>query len=131
MKVTATSLIAAMYFRKQDIFTYAELDDLRTDLLPKIKQMVVNHAGGSHPWENMNDMELLKSAGLYGKDRITGQSGYNLATVMLLGKYNVIRDVCPAYETDALVRRVNLDRYTAKFVIEKKRMYVENANRAA
>lgn len=50
---------------------------------------------------------------------------------MLLGKYNVIRDVCPAYETDALVRRVNLDRYTAKFVIEKKRMYVENANRAA
>lgn len=111
---------------------------------------------------------------------------------MLLGKDDVILNVAPAYVTDALVRKVNVDRYddreviktnliesykqllefgrknlpdkffledtvnkslrntivremvsntlmhreftssyTAKFVIEKDRMYVENANRAA
>lgn len=32
-----------------------------------------------------SDEELLRSAGLYGKDRVTGESGYNLAAVMLLG----------------------------------------------
>ena len=122
----------------------------------------------------------------------SGEEGYNLAALMLLGKDDVILNVAPTYVTDALVRKVNVDRYddreiiktnliesydrlfefgrkhlpdkffledtvnkslrntivremvsntlmhrefssnyTAKFVIEKERMYVENANRAA
>lgn len=197
VKVTATGAIAQMYIRKQNIFTekkiypYARLEDLRLDLLPKIRIMAQNHAGGQHPWTSMNDQELLKSAGLYGRDIVTGEEGYNLAAIMLLGKDDVILNVVPAYVTDALVRKVNVDRYddreivktnliesysqlldfgrknlpdkffledtvnkslrntivremvsntlmhreftssyTAKFVIEKDRMYVENANRA-
>ncbi len=197
VKITATGQIAQMYIRKQNIFTekkvypYVEMEDLRLDLLPRIRQMAVNNAGGSHPWANMSDQELLVSAGLYATDRVTGEKGYNLAGVMLLGKDNVILDVCPAYITDALLRKVNVDRYDdreiigtnliesydmlmnfarkhlldkffledinrvslrnilaremisntlmhreftssymAKFVIEKDRMYVENANRA-
>lgn len=197
VKVTATSQIAAMYIRKQNIFTekkvypYVTIEDLRLDILPKIRRLAVNNGGGSHPWENMTDQELLQSAGLYSVDRSTGEKGYNLAAVMLLGKDNVILDCCPAYETDALVRRVNIDRYddreiirtnlidgyekllefarkhlsdkfflegtqrkslrniiaremlvntlihreysssyTAKFVIEQNKMYVENANRS-
>ena len=71
VKVTSTSQIASMYIRKQNIFTekkifpYVAMEDLRLDLLPRIRQMAGNHAGGSHPWEYMNDEELLKSAGLY------------------------------------------------------------------
>ena len=198
VKVTATGAIAQMYIRKQNIFTekkifpYAKMEDLRLDLLPKIRIMAQNHAGGQHPWTSMNDEELLKSAGLYGRDIATGEEGYNLAAIMLLGKDDVILNVAPTYVTDALVRKVNVDRYddreiiktnliesydrlldfgrkhlsdkffledtvnkslrntivremisntlmhreftssyTAKFVIEKDRMYVENANRAA
>mgnify|MGYP004521134569 CR=1 FL=1 len=198
VKVTATGAIAQMYIRKQNIFTerkiypYARLEDLRLDLLPKIRIMAQNHAGGQHPWTSMNDQELLKSAGLYGRDIVTGEEGYNLAAIMLLGKDDVILNVAPTYVTDALVRKVNVDRYddreiiktnliesynqllefgrkslpdkfflegvvnkslrntivremvsntlmhreftssyTAKFVIEKDRMYVENANRAS
>lgn len=198
VKVTSTSAIAQLYIRKQNIFTerkiypYATMEDLRLDLLPKVRIMAQNHAGGNHPWVTMNDEELLKSAGLYGRDMATGEEGYNLAAIMLLGKDDVILNVAPAYVTDALVRKVNLDRYddreviktnlidsydrllefgrkhlpdkffledttnkslrntivremvsntlmhreftssyTAKFVIEKERMYVENANRAA
>ncbi|MDO4292494.1 MAG: putative DNA binding domain-containing protein [Eubacteriales bacterium] len=198
VKVTATGAIAQMYIRKQNIFTekkiypYARMDDLRLDLLPKIRIMAQNHAGGQHPWTSLNDQELLKSAGLYGRDIATGEEGYNLAAIMLLGKDDVILNVAPTYVTDALVRKVNVDRYddreiiktnliesyyqllefgrknlpdkffledtvnkslrntivremvsntlmhrefsssyTAKFVIEKERMYVENASRAS
>ena len=198
VKVTATSQLAFMYIRKQNIFTekrifpYVSIDDLRLDLLPRIRKMATNNIEGTHGWESMTDEELLRSAGLYGTDRATGEKGYNLAAVMLLGKDDVIRDICPAYETDALVRKINVDRYddreivrtnliesydqlmdfarkhlpdkfflegterknlrniitremigntlihreftssyTAKFVIEKKRMYIENASRSA
>lgn len=198
VKVTSTSQMATMYIRKQNIFTekkifpFVTIDDLRLDLMPRIKQMAMTHAGGKHPWEDMDDQELLKSAGLYGLDISTGERGYNLAAIMLLGKDDIILNACPAYETDALVRKVNVDRYddreivrtnliesfdqlmdfarkhlpdkfflenemnvslrnilaremigntlmhreftstyAAKFVIEKDRMYVENANRAS
>ncbi len=157
VKVTATGAIAAMYIRKQNVFTekkiypYAELADLRLDLLPRVRQAAVNHAMGRHPWQDMDDMELLKSAGLYGTDAATGEKGFNLAAILLLGKDEVIQNVCPSYETDALVRKVNLDRYDdretvrtnliesyefvssymAKFVIMQDKMHTENANRAA
>ena len=61
VKVTATAQIAQMYIRKQNIFTerkiypYAKMEDLRLDLLPKIRIMAQNHAGGQHPWTGMND----------------------------------------------------------------------------
>ena len=198
VKVTATAQIAQMYIRKQEIFTerkiypYVSTDDLRLDLLPKLRTMAVNSGGGQHPWTAMTDEEFLKSARLYGKDRVTGAEGYNLAAVMLLGRDEVILDVAPAYVTDALLRRVDTKRYDdreiirtnliesyerlmafaqkylpdkfyleddqrkslrtiitreiiantlihreytssyqAKFVIERSRMYVENANRCA
>lgn len=123
VKVTATAQIASMYIRKQNIFTekrifpHATLENLRMDLLPQIRQMAVNNAGGSHPWEKLNDQELLMSAGLYGTDIVTGEKGFNLAAILLLGKDDVIMNVCPAYETDALVRRVNVDRYDDREIV--------------
>lgn len=151
VKVTATGAIAQLYIRKQNIFTEKKI----------------------YPHAKMEDLRLDFA-------------------IMLLGKDDVILNVAPAYVTDALVRKVNVDRYddreiiktnliesydrlfefgrkhlldkffledtvnkslrntivremvsntlmhrefsssyTAKFVIEKERMYVENANRAA
>lgn len=102
---------------EKKIYPYATLDDLRLDLLPRVRQMAVNHAGGKHLWEAMGDHELLMSAGLYGKDIATGETGYNLAAILLLGKDDVILNVCPSYETDALVRRVNIDRYDDREIV--------------
>ena len=124
VKVTATGQIAAMYIRKQGIFTekrifrYVTIDDLRLDLLPRMRKMATNNMEGIHSWESMSDEELLRSAGLFGIDRITGDRGYNLAAVMLLGKDDVIKDICPAYETDALVRKVNVDRYDDREIVK-------------
>ena len=92
VKVTATGAIAQMYIRKQNIFTekkiypHAKLEDLRLDLLPKIRIMPQNHAGGIHPWTAMNDTELLKSAGLYGRDIATGRKDIILLQLCFLEK---------------------------------------------
>ena len=37
---------------------------------------------------------------------------------MLLGKDDVIADVVPAYVTDALLRKVNIDRYDDREIIK-------------
>ena len=123
VKITAATQIAQMCIRKQNIYTekkiypYVTKADLRLDLLPRIKQMAVNHAGGKHPWESMSDDDLFRSAGLYGVDFSTGEKGFNLAAILLLGKDDVILNVCPVYETDALVRKVNVDRYDDREIV--------------
>jgi len=123
IKVTSTGQIAAMYIRKQNIFTekriypYLADEDLRLDILPRVRLWAANNQAG-HPWKNMTDEELLKSAGLYGRDVATGEKGYNLAAVMLLGRDEVIRSVVPAYRTDALLRKVNKDRYDDRLFVQ-------------
>lgn len=87
------------------------------DILPRIRQMAQNRYE-HHPWKAMSDIEVLQSAGLIGEDMETGKKGYNLAAVMLLGRDEVIRSVVPAYRTDALVRKINLDRYDDRLIVE-------------
>lgn len=59
----------------------------------------------------MNDEEILSSARLYQHDYQTGKEGYTLAAILLLGKDEVIQSVLPHFKTDAILRRINLDRY--------------------
>ena len=66
----------------------------------------------------MTDKELLHSAGLVGTDAETRKKGYNLAAVMLLGRDDVIFSTNPAYRTDALLRKVNLDRYDDRLIAQ-------------
>jgi ATP-dependent DNA helicase RecG len=123
VKVTATGQIAQMYIRKQRIFTekkvypYVRDEHLRFDLLPRIRQLAVNRYK-DHPWKGMSEAELLQSAGLLGEDLEAGTKGYNLAAVMLLGRDEVIKSVSPAYRTDALLRKVNIDRYDDRLIVE-------------
>lgn len=123
VRITSTSQIAAMYIRKQNIFTekkiypYIKMEHLRLDLLPLCRRRALNKRQ-NHPWKDMTDEELLKSAGLLSEDFATGEKGFNLAAVMLLGKDEVIQSICPAYKTDALLRKVNKDRYDDREIIK-------------
>ena len=129
VKVTATAQIAQMYIRKQEIYTekkifpYVGMEDLRLDLLPRLRIMAANNSGQEHPWSSMSDEELLKSTRLHGMDRVTGVSGFNLAAVMLLGKDDVIADVAPAYVTDALLRKIDVDRYDDREIIKTNNLH--------
>ena len=69
--------------------------------------MATNNIEGLHSWESMSDEELLRSAGLYGKDRATGESGYNLGAVMLL----VRRDNVERYDDQEIIRTNLIESY--------------------
>jgi ATP-dependent DNA helicase RecG len=40
----------------------------------------------------MSNKELFKSARLYTEDKVTGEKGFNLAAIMLLGSDDLILD---------------------------------------
>lgn len=120
---TSADLVANISRRKsadyteRKIFPYVTEEHLCMDLIPKVRQMAVNK-DKKHPWKNMSDMELLKSAGLYEEDMMTGVKGFNLAAVLLLGKKEVIQSCAPGYKTDAIYRVENVDRYDDRLIVE-------------
>lgn len=111
-----TNLVSEMYMRKQGtytenrIFPFAEISELKSELLIKVRKMAANERT-NHPWKSMNDLELLKSAGLYLKDPQSGKKGITLGGILLLGNEELIHAALPHYRTDAILRRVNIDRY--------------------
>ncbi len=118
--VRGTEPIAQMFIRKQRIFTeqkvypFVTKKDLRLDLIPRIKNMVSEE----NPWKDMSADQILKSARLMGEDAATGKRGFKAAAVLLLGSDDVIGDVFPAYKTDALLQRVNVDRYDDRDIVQ-------------
>ena len=94
------------------------MDDFCTELIGKTRQMAVNR-DKEHPWKDMTDKELLKSAGLYEKNRVTGEEGFNMACILLFGKQEVIQSCVPGYKTDAIYRVENVDRYDDRLIVEK------------
>lgn len=84
--------------------------------MPKVRRLATNRLS-DHPWSDMTDMEILKSAGLYEESLETGISGYNLAAILLFGRDEVIRACTANYVTDAILRRDNADRYDDRLMV--------------
>ncbi len=121
-KITGVDQISLLYLRKQNTFSerriyrYVGMEDLRPDLLTRMRQMALARKP-DHPWGSLGDEAMLRSAKLYAKDRSTGEEGFTLAAVLLLGNDDVIGDVCPAYKTDAVCRLADTDRYDDRLVV--------------
>ena len=119
--VRGSAPLAELCIRKQGIYTeqrifeHVSLSDLREDLIDEARRLALAKRK-DHPWEAMTNAQLVESAGLFGKDYSTGKQGYNLAAVVLLGKDEVIRSLCPTYKTDALVRQHDTDRHDDRLV---------------
>ncbi|MBT1160990.1 MULTISPECIES: RNA-binding domain-containing protein [Bifidobacterium] len=122
VRIDGDMQISQMYIRKQNyyserrIYRYVTPFDLRADLITRMREMAVAQRAG-HPWGTMSDEELFRSAKLYDRDYTTGEEGFNLAAVLLLGKDDVISSICPAYVTDAIVRREDTDRYDDRLMV--------------
>ncbi|HAX62248.1 MAG TPA: AAA family ATPase [Elusimicrobia bacterium] len=110
------NLVTALYIRKQTtysenkVYPFVTINDLRKDLIDRARKLAGNQKP-NHPWTEMNDFELLKSAQLYLKDYQSGKEGFTLAAVLLFGKDEVILSVLSYLRVDAILRKENLDRY--------------------
>ena len=110
------TLVTALYINKQTIYTenkvfpYCKITDIRADLINKARILAVNQ-NSNHPWKNLTNLELLKSAKLYTKDYQTNKEGFTLAGILLFGKDETILSALPHHKTDLILRRQNLDRY--------------------
>lgn len=121
VRVKSDAQIASMMARKQSyysertVYSWVAEEDLEMGLLDMVRDALrANDA--DHPWLSLSDEELLRAARLYGRDQLTGELGFNLAAVALLGKEDAILDVMPIYRTDAVLRRVETDRYDDRLV---------------
>jgi ATP-dependent DNA helicase RecG len=108
--------VTRLYLRKETtysenrVFPFVKLSDFKQELFSRIRALAKNEQA-NHPWQEMNDEELLRSAGLFKKDHQTGKEGYSLAAVLLLGKDETIQSILPHHKTDAILRIENIDRY--------------------
>ncbi|MGD6729966.1 MAG: helix-turn-helix domain-containing protein [Pleomorphochaeta sp.] len=111
-----TNLVSSLYMRKQNTYTenkiypYASIEDLDIELFNKVRKLA-NNQKPNHPWTSMDNLELLKSAGLYLKDLNSGKEGITLGGILIFGNPTLIQSALPHHRTDAILRRVNLDRY--------------------
>lgn len=115
--VQITSMMARkqIYYSERTVHSWLTEDDLEMGLLGAVRDALrANDA--DRPWLSLSDGELLRAARLYGRDQLTGERGFNLAAVALLGKEDTILDVIPLYRTDAVLRRVKNDRYDDRLV---------------
>lgn len=106
-----------IYYSERKVYKYLAKEDLRLDLLPKLRRLALTKRT-DHPWSTLDDDELLRSANLYLKDYETGEEGYTLAAALLLGRDDVIASVAPAYRTDAYVQLDNVDRYDDREIVK-------------
>lgn len=119
----SVNLVANLYSRKaanyheRMIFPHATMEHLQMNLISRIRNMATAKRP-DHPWKEMDDMTLLRNAGLYEENILTGEKGFNLAAILLLGKDEVIQSACPGYRTDAIFRDEQPDRYDDRLIVE-------------
>lgn len=115
--------IAEVYNRKRNhytegvIYSAFRFEDFKQPLFQKVRNLIRSH-NPEHPWLELDDEQMLRMAGLYNRDYKTGEEGFTLAAILLLGKDEAIRSVVPHYKIDALVRRFNVDRYDDRLYIQ-------------
>ena len=85
-----------------------------TDFIPGIVDRVrkiikINRT--NHPWNDLSNEEFYRTAGLFRKDFATGLEGFTMTALLMFGKDESIQSAIPHYKIDALLRRVDLDRY--------------------
>ena len=122
IKIETDTQLAALYIRKQEyyserkVYRYLKKEDLRLDLLPRVRSMA-QAKRANHPWAALDDDALLRSANLYLKDYATGEEGFTLAAALLLGRDEVISNIIPTYRTDTYVQLDDTDRYDDRLVV--------------
>jgi ATP-dependent DNA helicase RecG len=97
-------------YSENTIYPFLFESDFVPGLLERVRKIIkINRP--DHPWNELSNKEFFLTAGLYRRDLATGNKGFTLAALLLLGKDEVIQSAIPHYKIDALVRIQDLYRY--------------------
>lgn len=106
-------------YEEDRVYKYVDVEkNLNHELIEKARRLANSNSNRRHPWMDMNDLQLLKSAGLYKKDFMTKEEGVTLAGIMLFGYDDVILNINPYCRTDAILRIDDLERYDDRDFVE-------------
>jgi len=114
--------ISDIYFRKRNYFTenniypFLRIEDLDLELFQKAKSIISN-TNATHPWLSMSAEQILRSSTLFYNDFYSGKKGLTLAAALIFGKDVTISNILPAYKLDAIVRKIDNDRYDDRLVL--------------
>lgn len=128
VRLTGEADRAAMAVRKQSYYTERKVfpwvgeSDLDLSLLKMLRDEVRAN-DPAHRWLSLDDTELLRDARLISRDPVSGDRGFNLAAVMLLGREETILDAAPVYRTDCVLRRLDAERYDDRFTCTANLMF--------
>ena len=97
-------------YSENTIYPYLYQTDFKPGIVERVRKIIrINRP--DHPWNELTDMEFFKIAGLYRHDLASNTEGFTMAALLLFGKDEVIGSAIPHYKIDALLRRLDNDRY--------------------
>lgn len=93
------------------------LDSLDTEAIALYRRRMMRFRI-DHPWNELDDIDLLKAAGLYQKDESSGKEGLTMGAMLLLGTEQALRMISANNGIDLIVRKHDLDRYDDRKTVE-------------
>jgi len=108
--------IKNLYARKNNAYTenfvypFLYESDFVPGLVERVRR-VIKLNFPDHSWNDLNNEDFYKNAGLYRRDLVNGTEGFTMAALLLFGNDATITSTIPHYKVDAYLKRVNLDRY--------------------
>jgi ATP-dependent DNA helicase RecG len=113
------ALIENIYLRKQKesseniICPFLKMLDFDENAFKTMRKYIAL-SKPNHPWLDLTNEEVLRTAGFWRKDTTNNKEGFVLAAVLLFGKEVTIQNHCPTiHRTDAIYRNIRYEKYVA------------------
>jgi len=108
--------IKNLYLRKSSLYSentiypFLQSSDFANGIVDRVRKMI-RIQRPEHPWNELNNEEFFKTAGLWRKDFASGKEGFTMAALLLFGQPETIGSALPHYKVDALLRVRDKERY--------------------
>ena len=115
-ELNTSEQIKNLYLRKSSLYSentiypYLQVSDFANGIVERVRKMI-RIQRPEHPWNELNDEEFYKTAGLWRKDFASRQEGFTMSALLLFGKPETIGSALPHYKIDALLRVRDQERY--------------------
>jgi ATP-dependent DNA helicase RecG len=97
-------------YSENQIYPFLDTSDFEEGIIHRVRK-IIKIQRPEHPWNELDDDEFFRTAGLFRKDMASGQKGFTLSALLLFGKPEAISSTLPHYKIDALLRVQDTERY--------------------